>query len=117
MSEEQPSTVTEDEQATVRAQLEELKQTTQQFSAESIKDGQWFARFVHMMLDGYAKEIIAKGGVEFFRQKYPGLLVDQVAEKLCDLATKYAALAGAASGASSSAAFAATIGTGGLGGA
>lgn len=116
MSEEQPSVVTE-ETATVRAQLEELKQTTQQFSAESIKDGQWFARFVQMMLDGYAKEIIAKGGVDFFRQKYPGLLVDQIAEKLCELATKYAALAGAASGASSSAAVIATVGTGGLGGA
>jgi tellurite resistance protein len=97
----------------IRAEIEDLKSIAAAFGVERIRDGSWFNEFIHAMLATYAQRIIAGGGIEFFRAKYPGLTRDQIAEKLCDLATRYAALAGGASGATASAAFAATIGTAG----
>lgn len=101
----------------IRVELEDLKTTAAAFSVSNIRDGSWFNKFLSAMLDRYSSEILEKGGVEYFRAKYPGHTQDQIADKLCTLATRYAALAGGASGATSSVAFAATIGTGGLGGA
>ena len=95
----------------IRAEIEDLKSIAAAFGVERIRDGTWFNEFIHAMLATYAQRIITGGGIEFFRAKYPGLTRDQIAEKLCDLATRYAALAGGASGATASAAFAATIGT------
>src|SRR4051812_8726859 len=97
----------------IRTELEDLKAIALAFGIERIRDGSWFNEFIHAMLATYAQRIIAGGGIAFFRTKYPGLTRDQIAEKLCDLATRYAALAGGASGATASAAFAATIGTAG----
>jgi uncharacterized tellurite resistance protein B-like protein len=97
----------------IRTELEDLKAIALAFGVERIRDGSWFNEFIHAMLATYAQRIIAGGGIAFFRTKYPGLTRDQIAEKLCDLATRYAALAGGASGATASAAFAATIGTAG----
>jgi uncharacterized tellurite resistance protein B-like protein len=98
-----------------RKEIEDLKATAAAFGPARLRDGTWFEEFVRAMLKSYAEEIIAKGGVKFFRRKYPGLTQDAIVDKLCDLAVKYAALSGGLSGATSSAAFAATIGTGGVG--
>src|SRR6266508_4782566 len=97
----------------IRTEIEDLKAIAAAFGVERIRDGSWFNEFIRAMLATYAERIIAGGGIEFFRAKYPGLTRDQIAEKLCDRATRYAALAGGASGATASAAFAATIGTAG----
>lgn len=99
--------------AQIRGEIEDLKAMAAAFGVERIRDGTWFNEFIRAMLDSYAERIIAGGGINFFRKKYPGLTRDQIAEKLCELATRYAALAGGASGATASAAFAATIGTAG----
>ncbi len=100
----------------IRAEVEDLKHAAQAFGPESIKDGSWFNKFIQSMLGSYAERIVAQGGVQFFRNKYPGLGQDQIADKLITLAVRYAALAGGASGATSSAAVAATIGTAGAAG-
>lgn len=99
----------------IRTEIDELKAVAGAFGVKRIKDGSWFNEFIRAMLDTYAQKIIDGGGVAFFRRKYPGLTQEQIAVKLCDLATRYAALAGGASGFTSSAAVAATFGT--LGGA
>src|SRR3954467_10191557 len=82
----------------IRAELEDLKAIALAFGVERIRDGSWFNEFIHAMLAPYAQRIIVGGGIAFFRTKYPGLTRNQIAEKLCDLATRYAALAGGASG-------------------
>lgn len=97
----------------VRAEIEELKAMASAFGVERIRDGSWFNEFIRAMLATYSSKIIAGGGIAFFRTKYPGLTREQIADKLSDLANRYAALAGGASGAAASAAFAATIGTAG----
>lgn len=97
----------------IRTEIEDLKAIAASFGLERIRDGTWFNEFIQAMLASYAARIIEGGGVDFFRVKYPGLTSDQIAGKLCELATRYAALAGGASGATASAAFAATIGTAG----
>lgn len=97
----------------VRKELDDLKGMAAAFGPERLRDGSWFAEFIKAMLASYAEEIVRKGGVNFFRQKYPGLTQDAIAEKQSDLAVKYAALAGGLSGFTSSAAVAATIGTAG----
>jgi tellurite resistance protein len=103
----------EDMLGQIRTEIEDLKALAAAFGIERIRNGSWFDEFIRAMLATYAERIIAGGGIAFFRAKYHGLTRDQIAEKLCDLATRYAALAGGASGASASAAFAATIGTAG----
>ncbi len=50
------------------------------------------------MLSSYSENIIKAGGVEYFRKKYPGLTQDAIAEKLCTLAMRYAAIAGGVTG-------------------
>lgn len=97
----------------IKAEIERLKELVNAFSWQEIKEGDWFNKVVQYMLKSYAEEIMAQGGVEFFRKKYPGETIEMIAQRLCSLATNYAALAGGSSGAASSAAFAATIGTAG----
>jgi hypothetical protein len=61
----------------------------------------WFNEFVHP-LASYAEKIIKAGGVTYFRKKYPGLTQDAIAEKLCTLAMRYAAIAGGITGVTAS---------------
>lgn len=96
----------------VRREFEDLKGIAEAFGPSKIKDGTWFNEFIKAMLGSYSTRIIEGGGVEFYRKKYPGLTQNQIAERLCDLATRYATLAGGASGLTASTAVAATIGTG-----
>lgn len=97
----------------IRTEIDDLKAIAASFGIDRIRDGTWFNEFIRAMLSSYSARIIAGGGIEFFRSKYPGLTQEQIATKLSELATRYAALAGGASGATASAAFAATIGSAG----
>jgi len=67
------------------------------FGPARIKDGTWFNEFLHAMLSTYAEKIINDGGVEYFK-KVSWLTQDAIAEKLCTLAVRYAAIAGGITG-------------------
>ncbi len=86
----------------IKTEFEDLKKMAVAFGPARLKDGTWFNEFVHAMLSSYAEKIIKDGGVEYFRKKYPGLTQDAIAEKLCTLAMRYAAIAGGVTGATSS---------------
>ena len=96
------SIVNFDEDSSVKSQikteLEDLKKMAVAFGPTRLRDGTWFNEFVHAMLSSYAENIIKAGGVEYFRKKYPGHTQDAIAEKLCTLAMRYAALAGGVTG-------------------
>jgi len=82
----------------IKTELEVLKKMAVAFGPDRLRDGTWFNEFVHAMLSSYAEKIIKDGGVEYFRKKYPGLTQDAIAEKLCTLAMRYAAIAGGVTG-------------------
>ena len=82
----------------IKTELEDLKKMAIAFGPARLRDGTWFNEFVHAMLSSYAETIIKAGGVEYFRKKYPGLTKDAIAEKLCTLAMRYAAIAGGVTG-------------------
>lgn len=84
--------------AQIGTEIQDLKRMATAFGPERIKDGTWFNEFIKAMLQTYSQKIIEGGGIEFFRRKYPGLTQDTIAAKLCNLATRYAALAGGTSG-------------------
>ena len=85
-------------QIQIKTELEDLKKMVDAFGPARLRDGTWFNEFVHAMLSSYAEKIIKDGGVEYFRKKYPGLTQDAIAEKLCTLAMRYAAIAGGVTG-------------------
>ncbi|GAP12797.1 uncharacterized protein conserved in bacteria [Longilinea arvoryzae] len=85
-------------QSQIKTEVENLKKMAFAFGPASLRDGTWFNEFVHAMLSSYAEKIIKAGGVEYFRKKYPGLTQDAIAENLCTLATRYAAIAGGVTG-------------------
>lgn len=82
----------------IKTELEDLKKMAVAFGPARLRDGTWFNEFVQAMLFSYAEKIIKAGGVEYFRQKYPGLTQDAIADKLCTLAMRYAAIAGGLTG-------------------
>jgi uncharacterized tellurite resistance protein B-like protein len=82
----------------IKTELEDLKKMAVSFGPARLRDGTWFNEFVHAMLSSYDEKIIKAGGVEYFRKKYPGQTQDAIAEKLCTLATHYAAIAGGVTG-------------------
>lgn len=97
----EPSIYTDEENSVknqIKTDLEDLKKLAGAFGPARLKDGTWFNEFVHAMLSSYAEKIIKDGGAEYFRNKYPGLTKDAIAEKLCTLAMRYAALAGGVTG-------------------
>jgi len=85
-------------QSQIKTELEDLRKMADAFGPTRLRDGTWFNEFVHAMLSSYAEKIIKAGGVEYFRKKYPGLTQDAIAEKLCTLAIRYAAIAGGVTG-------------------
>lgn len=85
-------------QSQIKTELEDLKKMATAFGPARLRDGTWFNEFVQAMLSSYAEKIIKAGGVAYFRKKYPGLTQDAIAEKLCTLAMRYAAIAGGVTG-------------------
>jgi uncharacterized tellurite resistance protein B-like protein len=89
-------------QSQIKTELEDLKKMAVAFGPARLRDGTWFNEFVLAMLSSYAEKVIKAGGVEYFRKKYPGLTRDAIAEKLCTLAIRYAAIAGGVTGVTAS---------------
>jgi tellurite resistance protein len=85
-------------------EIADLKETAQSFGVQAIKDGTWFNKFLRSCLGSYERKVMEQGGAAYLRSKYPGLPTDAIAGKLCELAEKYAAVAGGLSGATASAA-------------
>lgn len=90
--------------AGILEEIADLKTTVQSFGFQAIKDGSWFGKFLKSCLSSYERKVMEQGGAAFLRGKYPGLPTDAIAGKLCELAEKYAAVAGSLSGATASAA-------------
>ncbi|MBL8615319.1 MAG: hypothetical protein JNM72_06910 [Deltaproteobacteria bacterium] len=93
----------------VKADFEQMKGEAKRFSADELKDGAWFTKFLYTILNNYAKKVNAA----YFKDKYPDLPADAVAERRISLAQRYAALEGGLSAAAYSAAVAATVGSAG----
>ncbi len=85
-------------QSQIKTELEDLKKVAAAFGPARLIDGTWFNEFLHVMLSSYSEKIIKEGGVDYFHKKYPGLTQDAIAEKLCTLAERYAAIAGGVTG-------------------
>ncbi|MCT0225549.1 TerB family tellurite resistance protein [Synechococcus sp. CS-1328] len=83
-------------------EIADLKQTVQSFGVQAIKDGTWFNKFLNSCLGSYERKVMEQGGAAYLQGKYPGLPIDAVAGKLCELAEKNAAIAGGLSGAAAS---------------
>jgi hypothetical protein len=88
----------------ILAEFADLKETAKSFGFQAIKDGTWFAKFMQSCLSSYDRKVAEQGGAAYLRDKYPGLPTDAIAGKLCELAEKYAGVAGGLSGAAASAA-------------
>jgi hypothetical protein len=86
----------------ILAEINDLKATAQAFGWEAIQDGSWFNQFLTGCLSGYHERVMRQGGEAYLRGKYPGLPIEAVAGKLCELAEQTAAIAGSLSGAAAS---------------
>ncbi|HEX3053503.1 MAG TPA: TerB family tellurite resistance protein [Aggregatilineaceae bacterium] len=83
-------------QQEVVAELAEMEKLAHQFSTEDFKRGDWFLRLLQMVVMSYERNSRSS----FFQQKYPGLLPDEIAEKLISVTARYASIAGGVGGAS-----------------
>jgi tellurite resistance protein len=80
--------------AEVQSIVERAKDFVQQTKFEDVRTGQWFIQLLRQVVTSYQKNAKA----EYFKQKYPGLSNDEIADKLISVTTKYAAIAGAITG-------------------
>ena len=96
-------------QARVKAELAALMTRARALTPEDLKGGDWFTRFMFVMLRTYAQRVTA----DYFKAKYPHLPADAVAARRIELAQRYAAIEGGLMAGAYSAAVAATIGTAG----
>ena len=98
-----------DRRQEVKQLLDDLRDAAKSYTADDIRGGGWFVRFLRHCIDTYAKKVNA----QYFKDRYPGLPPDPVVARRIALAKKYAALEGGLSGAVYSAALAAIVGSGG----
>jgi hypothetical protein len=80
--------------AEVQSIVERAKDFVQQTNFEDVRTGQWFIQLLRQVVTSYQKNAKA----EYFKQKYPGLSSDEIADKLISVTTRYAAIAGAITG-------------------
>lgn len=95
----------------VESELDDLKKFAKSLTMDDVKTGNWFEKLVQRFMVQYATRVDAN----YFSTKYPGLPADAVVTARLRLATRYAAVEGAASAAAYTGAVAATIGSGGGG--
>lgn len=100
---------TPDERATVRDELDKLKDFAQGMSLDDLRRGDWFPRLLNFALDQYSHKVDAA----YFEAKYPHLPADAVVQARIQLAARYASLEGGLSAGAYTGAVAATIGSGG----
>ena len=91
----------------IKTELEEVKNLTKKFQIEDIKNGTWFIDLLRYSMKNYLEKVDA----EYFKNKYPDLPPDAIAQRRINLAKKYAGIVGATTASAYSAAIASTIGT------
>lgn len=78
----------------LREEASAAKELAESLGLEDLRKGGWFIRLVTKAMESYSRN----GQAEYFREKYPGLPPDDLAELLGALASKYAAIAGGVTG-------------------
>lgn len=81
--------------AQVSRGIDEARQFARTLDFEEVKNGEWFVELLRKVVYAYDRNARA----EYFRQKYPGLSPDEVADVLISVTTRYAAIAGGVAGA------------------
>lgn len=96
--------------AQVSEGIAEAKSFARTLDMEQFRSGQWFLVLLRKVVHAYDHNARA----EYFRQKYPGLSPDEIADVLISVTTRYAAVAGGVAGAAATAAELSTLTTGGM---
>ena len=96
--------------ARVSEGLDEAKQFAKTLDFEQVKSGEWFVKLLQRVVRAYDRNARA----EYFRQKYPGLSPDDIADTLISVTTRYASVAGGVAGAAATSAQVTTLGTAGM---
>lgn len=86
---------TEKIKAQVSEGFEEAKQFARTLNFEEVKSGEWFVELLRKVVYAYDRNARA----EYFRQKYPGLSPDEIADILTSVTARYATVAGGVAGA------------------
>ena len=85
----------QDTRAKVYTELSETKQFARELDFEEAKSGEWFIELLRRVVYAYDHNVKA----EYFRQKYPGLSPDEIADILTSVTARYATVAGGVAGA------------------
>lgn len=96
--------------AKVTSELEEAKEFAKSLSTDDIKSGKWLVILLHKVAQAYDKNATS----QYFLQKYPGLPLDEIAEKLVSITVRHATIAGAITGAAMTANMIATLSSFGM---
>ena len=75
--------------------LDEAKQFAKTLDVDEVKSGEWFIELLRKVICAYDRNARA----EYFRQKYPGLPPDEIADILTSATARYATVAGGIAGA------------------
>lgn len=94
----------------VSAELGEAQQFARTRSFEEAKSGKWFYSLLQRVVHAYDRNARA----EYFRQKYPGLERDEIADILTSVTVRYAAVAGGITGAAATASQLTTLASAGM---
>lgn len=99
---------------TIKAQVsrgfDEAKQFARTLDFDEVKSGEWFVELLRKVVHAYDRNARA----EYFRQKYPGLSPDDIADILTSVTARYATVAGAVAGAAATTAQIGTLTTAGM---
>ena len=79
----------------VREGLDEARQFAKTLDFDKVKSGEWFVELLRKVVYAYDHNARA----EYFRQKYPGLSSDEIADKVTSVTARYATVAGGMAGA------------------
>lgn len=104
-----PDVPDEKTRSRVRRELEDAHSFVKELTLDDLRGGDWFAKLLAHSMRVYVTEVDA----EYFRNKYPGLPADAVADARIQMAARYAGVGGGLSAAAYTGAVAATIGSGG----
>ncbi len=90
--------------------LDEAKQFAKTLDFDEVKSGAWFVELLRKVVYAYDRNARA----EYFRQKYPGLSPDEIADILTSVTARYATVAGGVAGAAATSAQIGTLTTAGM---
>jgi tellurite resistance protein len=96
--------------AQVSEGFKEARQFAKSLNFDEVKNGEWFLELLRKVVHAYDRNARA----EYFRQKYPGLSPDEIADILISVTARYATVAGGLAGAAATASQIATLGSWGM---